>query len=128
MPGLNLPMLCSEFVNKDIKLGEKTKAVIVVTKSWLVDSGHVYQTHAALNTTSLCYYNTIPPWCTITIIPSDYLHTHFLPIFTLEESTIFSWLNCVNSMEGKRKIISASESSFQNKNISSCEDERVAQI
>ena len=38
MPGLNLPVLCSEFVNKDIKLGEKTKAVIVVTKSWLVAS------------------------------------------------------------------------------------------
>ena len=49
MPGLNLAVLCSEFVNKDIKLGEKTKAVIVVTKSWLVDSGHVYQAHAALN-------------------------------------------------------------------------------
>ena len=56
MPGLNLPMLCSEFVNKDIKFGEKTKTVIVVTKSWLVDSGHVYQTHAALNTTSLTGY------------------------------------------------------------------------
>ena len=37
MPGLKLPMLCSEFINKDIKLGEKTKTAIVVTKSLLVD-------------------------------------------------------------------------------------------
>ena len=103
MPGLKLPMLCSEFINKDIKLGEKTKTAIVVTKSWLVDGQwHVYQTHTALNIMSLSYYyctNTAPR----TTIHPIRVFTHKLPgyFYPQAENNILLADQC--KLKGRKK-------------------------
>ena len=103
MPGLKLPMLCSEFINKDIKLGEKTKTAIVVTKSRLVDGQwHVYQTHTALNIMSLSYYyytNTAPR----TTIHPIRVFTHKLPGYFIPQAENSILLAELCKLKGRKK-------------------------